>query len=212
MEHMIVTARHRMQNTDTFYTGNTSCSWFLSSPNSATLRYSFAVDMSRVGPGARLRISDASAGGDNADADSSRVYEGFSSATDNSLLLAARQVLVTFEADPAARAAAGPRVTVQALQPEEGMSADTVRRIIFAGTFTLIGVYIVSAIIAWKRYKVLDGRRQDTEREAARRAAPPMHGIMHVHRRSGAARLPCRFSTHSQSVEGRDVRCCVRCC
>lgn len=150
-----------MQSSGKFYSGGTACSWLLSS-TAGGLRYNFAVDMSRVGPGARLRIADAS------DADAARDFDGYSSAIDNSLLVDAREVLLTFEADAGARAAPGPEVTAQVLEPETGLSADTVRKIIFAGTFTLIGVYIVSAVIAWRRFKVIDGRRQNNERVAAR--------------------------------------------
>lgn len=198
-----------MQNSDKFYSGGTTCSWLLSS-TAGSRRYNFVVDMSRVGPGARLRVADVSAAGDG---DAAREYSGFSSAIDNSLLLSAREVLLTFEAEAGARAAPGPEVTVQVLEPDTGVSADTVRRIIFAGTFTLIGVYIISAAIAWRRFKVMDGRRQDNERVAARCAPQPQRqpavvcfrcviGFRWLHHRSTSACCEPGFSMCTHTFVG----------
>jgi len=124
--------------------------------------------MAAVGPGARLRVWDAGATRSPATDEPVRTYEGYSSATDNDLLLETEAVLLVFDAEEGALAARGPDVSVQVASIETGMSADTVRRIIFGGTFALIGVYIISAIIAWRRFRVQEDRRRDTERDAAR--------------------------------------------
>eukprot|EP00892_Ulva_mutabilis_P002953 jgi/Ulvmu1/12659/UM094_0015.1 len=159
-----------VRNAGRFYTAGTNCSWLLSTRSGGTRRFTLNVRMAGVGPGGRLTIVDAAKVGTADEASARRVYEGYSAATANDQEVQAEAVLLWFEASTGALAARGPLVAVQVAGVESGMSTDTVRRIIFGGTFALIGVYIVSAIIAWRRFRVQDTRRRDNEREAARNA------------------------------------------
>lgn len=162
----------RLQAARTLYLPGDECTWRIADAGEGKHNFIFVVDSSTVAPGATLYVYNRNFDTFQNNSATTR-YEGFSPGLNNDLRTGGREVRVTFAADAGATAAAGPRVTLQEVPLETGLSPSTLRRIIFSAAGALIFVYLLLAYIAHRRFAHQAIAARNQEERAARFALPP---------------------------------------
>jgi predicted outer membrane lipoprotein len=122
-----------------------------------------------MGPGATLQIFDAAQSAPDGES-IIKEYTGYSGILDNDLILETSRVGVAFYADNSALPVSGPKITYTILKSNDDGPQNGIQRILLIGGILLGAAYVVLAALAWRRYKAMEARQQQQERDAARYA------------------------------------------
>ena len=199
-----------LQADSLFYLPGDKCTWEVTAADAGKRTFIFAVDSSGVAPGAALYVY-TDAFDSFRDAADTTVYSGFSPGLNNDLRKSGTAFRVTFDGGAAANAtaAAGPRVTLQAVPNDKGMSATTLRRIIFSSVAGLIVAYLVLAYIAYRKFTHNARVTRRHEEEAARCVLRRLH--MHAARTRQRRHGADQALNAQPACNSHAARCLMQC-